>query len=56
MNIQNKKGKGVLHGKETLIFGSNMSAATSSKVGAKVKGAGNKKSDGGRKRQGEKAE
>ena len=43
MNIQNKKGKGVLHGKETLIFGGNTSASTSSKVGAKVKGAGNKK-------------
>ncbi|XP_048623663.1 uncharacterized protein LOC125592501 [Brassica napus] len=43
MNIQNKKGKGILHGKESLIFGGNTSAMTSLKVGTKVKGAGNKK-------------
>ena len=43
MNIQNKKGKGILHGKESLIFGGNTSAMTSLMVGTKVKGAGNKK-------------
>ncbi|KAG2330613.1 hypothetical protein Bca52824_001793 [Brassica carinata] len=38
MNIQNEKGKGTLHGKETLIFGGNKSALTNSKVGPKVRG------------------
>lgn len=44
MNIQeDKKGKGVFHEKQTLTFGGNAGAPTSSKVGPRGKGTGNKK-------------